>query len=157
MQYLQLYISLSWKKTQILVGSLLLVCGCSIYLLFRSKTIHLYQWFNNLGLIDYIESIRLSVAGSQIPEFVKFSLPDGLYCASYILLMNAIWKGNDKSKSIAVSIIPFAAILHELAQGIGLIRGTFDINDLICYIAPLALYFALQRITNYQQLKKQEL
>lgn len=125
---------------QLLWGVVMLLCGCSIYLLFRSKTINLYQWCSMLGISDIIDSMRMSIIGWEIPEFIRFSLPDGLYCASYILLMDAVWPDNGKYKKLTVSFIPIVAIIHELMQGLGLVKGTFDIIDLLCYATPLAIY-----------------
>jgi hypothetical protein len=138
--------SVSLLATQIFWGVMLLFCGCAIYLLFRSQTINLYQWSAAAGFSSIIEPLRQSVHGWQIPNIVRFSLPDGLYCASYILLMDAAWKGGKASKRIAVSLIPLIAISHELLQGMGLVRGTFDLCDLACYAIPLIIYFAVTTI-----------
>ena len=129
--------------SQIVWGVMLLLCGCAIYLLFRSQSIHLYQWAVVAGLSSTLDVLRQGVQHWQISDFVRFSLPDGLYCASYILLMDAVWKGGKTSRYLAVSLIPLVAITHELLQGIGLVRGTFDICDLLCYAAPLLVYFAV--------------
>jgi hypothetical protein len=34
-----------------------------------------------------------------------------------------------------------AAICHELLQAMGLVRGTFDPVDLLCYVLPLTVFF----------------
>lgn len=126
---------------QLLWGVGMLLCGCSIYLLFRSKTINLYQWSSMIGCSDVIDAVRMSIADWKIPDFIRFSLPDGLYCASYILLMDAVWPDNAKYRGLAISLIPLIAIAHELAQFFGFAKGTFDICDLLCYAAPLVVYY----------------
>lgn len=132
----------TWQVTvQLLCGITMLLCGCSIYLLFRSKTINLYQWCSMVGLADVIDILRMGVMNWQVPDFIRFCLPDGLYCASYILLMDAVWPDNGKLRYLAVLFIPIVAIGHELLQCVGITKGTFDVSDLLCYIVPLAIYY----------------
>lgn len=142
MKQSQIYIlSSSFKKAQMVLGFLLLACGCSIYMIFRNQDIVLNKWCQSLGIADFVEPMRMAVKDSHVPDFILYSLPDGLYCASYILLMDAAWEGKRLSRNIAVALIPSVAIMHEIAQGIGWARGTFDICDLIFYALPFALYF----------------
>lgn len=119
----------------------LLVCGCLIYLLFRSKTLNLYQWCLALGMASPIEYARGLVHGWVVPDFIKFSLPDGLYCAAYILLIDSIWS-NDKRilKYFVLSIVPIVTIASEILQYFGYVKGTFDILDFFCYMCPPLLY-----------------
>ena len=135
---------ISCQNSQIIVGVLFLLSGISIYLLFRSETITLYQWCIAAGMEDLLKTIREAVCHWDVPSFVRFSLPDGLYCASYILLMDAVWKKSRRPlRLFAVSLIPLIAIAHELLQAAGLARGTFDWSDLLCYSLPLLLYYLL--------------
>ena len=140
---------------QYVIGAILLLCGCCIYLMFRSKSITLYHWAEHIGLSSLLCEWRSGVQDWELPTFVLYSLPDGLYCASYVLVMNAAWPntGNRLVKLIAVSAIPFAAIIHELLQAIGYAKGTFDVYDLLFYSVPLIIYYSL---TFYQQLKNQK-
>lgn len=134
---------------QTLWGIFLLFCGISIYLLFRSKTITIYRWCETIGATGIIDNLRHCVRHWAVPDFVRYSLPDGLYCASYILIMDAIWrKGRKKARIVAVSLIPLAAIVHETLQGLGLARGTFDFGDFLCYTVPLVTYLILSRNSN---------
>ncbi len=88
-----------------------------------------------------IDSLRNSVQGWNISEFVKFSLPDGLYCAAYILIIDAIWHyDNGMVKNIVIALVPFVTISSEVLQYFGLVKGTFDIYDLICYTTPPMIY-----------------
>ena len=127
---------------QVLLGVLCLLVGISIYLLFRSESITLYRWMAAIGITDAIAPLRHSVSLWDVPPFVRFSLPDGLYCLSYILLMNAVWQRSRRPlRLIAASLIPLIAITHELLQVAGLARGTFDWSDLLCYTLPLIGYW----------------
>ncbi len=131
-------------------GLFFLFCGCSIYLLFRSETINIYNWCSKVGMSEGIDFLRSIVDGWAVPSFVKYNLPDGLYCAAYILMMDAIWgKQNGMFKYIMISIIPFAAITYEVLQYFRVMKGTFDVCDLICYAIPVIIYtlFETYRLT----------
>ena len=135
-----------------------LLCGCAIYLLFRSKTLNIYHWCATLGFSSAIDTLRLWVQNWNVPDFVRFCLPDGLYSAAYILLIDAIWhKDKGIIKNIIISLVPLVAISSELLQLFGIIRGTFDIYDLVCYSFPLLVYLSIkyyQNLTlNLQKLK----
>ena len=104
---------------------------------------------------ECIDSLRCAVLGWAVPDFVKYSLPDGLYCAAYILLIDAIWgRQNGIAKYVFISIIPFATIICEILQYLGIVNGTFDVCDLICYAIPILIYglieFKKKVFTNYR-------
>ena len=129
---------------------LMLLCGSGIYLLFRSKTLNMYRWCASFGLSDEIDSLRYAVSDWSLSEFVKFSLPDGLYCAAYILMMDAIWqKECGWIKYAVVLSVPLFTITSEILQYFGLVKGTFDVYDLICYSFPPLIYI----LSNYNSLK----
>lgn len=121
-------------------GLILLGCGCVIYLLFRSTTIALYQAACAIGLGSVIDHARMQTTHWVVPDFILFSLPDGLYCLSYVILIDALWPVEGTSKAIAASVIPAAAVIHETGQGMRMVRGTFDAMDLCCYLVPWMLY-----------------
>lgn len=127
--------------TEIILGVLLLACGGLIYLLFRSKSLNIYIWCSALGLADSIDVMRHTVHDWNVPDFVRFSLPDGLYCTSYIFVMDGIWKKEaGMVKCIVMSIVPIVAIGSEILQYFGIVKGTFDVYDLVCYSTPIITY-----------------
>lgn len=127
--------------SEIVLGVVFLVFGCAIYLLFRSKSLYIYQWCVMLGLSDMIDSLRYAVQNWNITGWIRYSLPDGLYCAAYILIIDAIWHNDNRIiKYFIISLVPFITISSELLQNFGLVEGTFDIYDLICYLIPLTIY-----------------
>lgn len=127
--------------SEVILGVLFLMCGCFIYLLFRSENINLYQWCSSIGLTNSIEQLRNRVSDYQVSEFARFSLPDGLYCASYILVIDALWHNEKIMRRWIVALIPAIALLNEILQFFGVVNGTFDWYDLICYSTPLLLYY----------------
>lgn len=142
--------------SEVFLGLFCLVCGCAIYLLFRSRTLNLYQWCKAIGLSDVIDTLREHVQNWSISEFIKFSLPDGLYSAAYIFIIDAIWHvGNPPTKYIIILFVPFVAIANEILQFFGFAKGTFDIYDLVCYALPLLIYITIKLLNNntFTQLK----
>ena len=135
--------------SEILLGLFLLACGCAIYLLFRSKSLNIYQWCSVLGLSNMIDTLRSSAQGWNLSAFMKYSLPDGMYCAAYILMIDAIWH-NDKGiiKESIITLVPIISISSEIFQYFGLVKGTYDVYDLICYIIPPLVYLSIKTINS---------
>lgn len=130
---------------KLIFGLLFLFCGCSIYLLFRSETLNIYQWCSEVGMSGYVDLLRVVALGWAVPDFVKYSIPDGLYCAAYIVLIEAIWEEQKRwTKYFIISIVPIAVIMCEFLQYFGIKKGTFDICDLICYVGPILVYVVIE-------------
>ena len=136
--------------SELFFGTLFLVFGFAIYLLFRSKALNIYKWCSFLGLSSDVDSMRLQVQHWNMPLFVKFNLPDGLYCVAYILIIDATLRNsNGIIKDSFVLSIPFIAICHEIFQYCGFVKGTFDIYDLTCYVLPSLVYLIKSTNNNY--------
>ena len=129
------------NAAKIILGATLLVVGCAIYLLFRSKTLYIYIWCKWLGLSGTIDTLRHFVSGWQVPDFIRFCLPDGLYCAAWFFFIDAIWHDDKRFvKYVVALLVPFVTIGSEILQYFGLVKGTFDAYDLFCYAIPLGIY-----------------
>lgn len=131
------------KAVGISTAILLFSLGGYIYIAFRSTSLRMFSWFDNLGLHDFIMDIRRSSAVIQIPEIIKYCIPDGLWTLSYILLMDTIWSPNVKKQALFCSIIPVVGCLSEILQYLSVVKGTFDVVDLLCYTVPYILYLIL--------------
>lgn len=130
---------LFWHFFSLLIGGL-------IYISFRSYSLKMFRWFENIGIENIIIAIRkkTQIYFSEIPEWILYSLPDGLWIFSYICLMLFIWNTKITYKNIVwLLIIPLLAILSEIGQLFSLINGTFDFVDLTFYILGLLLPFIL--------------
>ena len=131
------------KAVEISTAILLFSLGGFIYIAFRSTSLRMFSWFDDLGLHDFIMDVRSSSNDIQIPEIIKYCIPDGLWTLSYILFMDAIWSPNVKRQVLFCGIIPIVGCLSEILQNLGVAKGTFDVVDLLCYIVPYVLYLIL--------------
>ena len=141
------------RRNLFFISFLTLLCGTLIYLLFRVSTLKVFSWLNFLG-IDFISSDlrKNSINFAQkIPEWFIFSLPDGIWIFSYVVLMISIWNFEVNKQSLFwLIIIPFIAIFSEIFQIFGLVSGTFDIIDLSFYLLGFILPFIIfRRQLNY--------
>ena len=126
---------------QSILSLLLLGVGGSIYLLFRPKTLLMFKWVESLGLNEYIDRLRDMVSGITLNHITLYSLPDGLWLASYIIVVNTIVSKDNKVNLLFWSfLLPVIAVTFEILQIPGVIPGVFDVFDLICYIVPLLIY-----------------
>lgn len=123
------------------IGFTLLLCGCLIYAVWRSRDTNICRWADGVGLGFLIDYLRSAFGSVDPGDFMRYNLPDGLYCTAYIILMDHLWRGHSRSvRILTVSIIPVAAIIHETLQWIGIAPGTFDLLDLLCYAVPYVAY-----------------
>ena len=137
--------------SEAVLGVTLLLCGCAVYLLFRSKSVNIYQWASAIGLADTIDSVRDKVQFWSVSDFIKYSLPDGLYCMAYMLIVDAVWHNSrDASAKAAILFVPCAAVCNEMLQYLRWAKGTFDGYDLVCYAFPLLLYIFVNSHVSYQ-------
>jgi hypothetical protein len=118
-----------------------LFIGGLLYVLLRSTTIRMFEWFSLIGLEDAIQFARISVFEfkNDLPKWVYFSLPDGLWIYSFTSAILINWD-NDNQKTKIWLLIPFATgILIEILQAFKLFSGTFDIMDLTFSILGISL------------------
>lgn len=132
------------KKQLIFGGILTLITGGMIYILFRTSSLKMFSWYQIIGLDELTNELRKFTFqfADKIPEWILFSLPDGLWIFSYVSLMLFIWKNSVSIKNIFwISIIPILAIGSEIGQLFGLVSGTFDFVDLLLYLFGMTLPF----------------
>lgn len=132
------------KKTECATALFLFVLGGSIYIAFRSTSLRMFGWFEILGLHEIIMLVRRLLSVIQVPEIIKYCIPDGLWTLSYILIMDAIWSSDVKKQIIFCGIIPFVGAFSEILQYLNLVEGTFDVIDLLCYIIPFIIYLIVK-------------
>lgn len=136
-------------KRKLLYGHIIsLLTGGLIYILFRTSTLKMFLWFDSLGLTETINTVRNMTLdySNQLPNWVKFSLPDGLWIFSYVCLLLLIWSDSEIKKSLPwILVIPIVAILSEFGQLPNIVPGTFDPVDLVFYLTGTILPFLITK------------
>lgn len=128
------------KKLQILLAIFPVFIAILIYLLFRDKNIYLVSLFSELKCISNLEEIRdnSKIIQFYIPNWVIYSLPDGLWSLSIYSLVS-IFVGN--KLSFIYNIVLFTIIiLLELFQLFQFMKGTFDPIDILIYMIFFFLF-----------------
>lgn len=125
----------------LVIAFLLITCGGFIYLAFRPKSLLLFQLVDTFCLTEEVDEIRKSFSAISIPDFVVYSLPAGLWTASYLLIMFYTTRIHNRETRLKLSLpLPVSAVVLEIAQYYSLCPGTFDFIDLICYLVPVTLF-----------------
>lgn len=116
-----------------------IIIGFSIYMLFRNNTLIMFDWFDNIGGINIVVKLRDFIAPlkKHMPNWLLFSLPDGLWCYSFVSAFLII----DKRVSFWL-LIPFLfGVGIEILQYYSLFKGTYDSVDVFFYILGFFLPF----------------
>jgi hypothetical protein len=136
-----------WKKYfNIMIALLPLFIGGLIYICYRNDNILLFSWLRFLNL-NYSILRLLYSENNLIISFIIFSLPNGLWVLSGLLLLQVFAK-NEKIMALIYSIIfIIISIIIEISQFYSLLPGTFDANDLITIIifSGIGLYIGKLR------------
>ena len=115
-------------------------CGGAIYVIYRDTNLRMFSWFKQLGLSSFITYIRDNI-NVTFPNWVVYSLPDGLWMCSFILAMRVIWLRDYSRLSLYTTLIlPIFIVFTELLQFFNIFPGTYDANDLTCYLLPIIIY-----------------
>ena len=124
---------------KVILSIILVSIGGCIYLMQRTTGLLMFRIIDFLGLTDVVATLR--AYAMQWPEFVVFSLPGGLWSASYVLLADAVFAGQSNLIRLSWgSLIPMIGVVSELLQAMGLCPGTADWQDAVCYGVPYMVY-----------------
>lgn len=137
--------SIKNRATRVILSLGFLFFGGLIYIIYRDKSLLMFDWFNSIGISNEIDGLRNLFQGDGIYGWVKYSLPDGLWIFSYMFLIDAIWDGerNIVSKWF-LWFLPIVAILSECLQYFGLLPGVFDWMDMACYMLAITLFLIIK-------------
>ena len=131
------------QRLKLPLGMMMLLMGGMTYLLFRPQTLLMFHVTDAIGLSAAINSMREGI-NSQLPEFIIYSLPGALWAAAYILTTEYfLYRQSVKTRILVAGIIPIIGTVSELLQLTGLLPGTFDVADLLCYLVPYLLYMSI--------------
>jgi hypothetical protein len=117
-----------------------LLLGGIIYVLFRASEPVFFTWIPGAGLDSWINFARhRSVSfGQFLPEWIIFSLPNGLWAFAYALLITGIWAGSRSwLRTFWMASIPLLVLGYEILQYTGAIPGVFCLQDLALGMAGL--------------------
>ena len=130
------------KITLISISILFLLLGGFIYLIFRPHTLNMFVW---LGVINCEQIFQLKDYNQDLKfiEFLIFSLPNGLWILSFLIIIGLIWEKYHIFFIIYSSFFTGISILFEFFQKFGLIPGTFDIADIIVLLIFHILGFSI--------------
>ena len=132
---------------KIMLSFFLLTMGGLIYIGYREQSLVMFDWAYSLGLSEDVANFREIAKYHNLTDWVKNSLPDGLWLFAYMFCTDAIWNGEKSKVSyIFIFVIPFLALLSEFLQYIGIISGVFDWIDVCSYIVAVLLFFIIKII-----------
>jgi hypothetical protein len=137
-----------------------LFIGGLIYLIFRVQTLNMFSWFDKIGATNFVNSLRSKEVFNsiEIPNWVKYNLPDALWVFSFTYLMLTIWKFKiNKSSVFWIFLAPIIGILSEVGQLLGFVSGTFDGKDLFFLIIAMLLPFSSIIYINLNQINHEQI
>ena len=123
------------------LGAILILIGGILYLLFRPHTLLLFRVVEMLGFDPIVHSWRQHTLLWNWPEWAVYCLPDGLWSSGYVLIVEGLFLPHPY-KWLVAGIIPVVGAATELLQWAGIMPGTFDVVDIVCYLLPYPIWFA---------------
>ncbi len=117
-----------------------ILLGTLIYLLFRPLHLNVFHWLNAVGLYDSILSLRYLTSNLILPDWVVFSLPNGLWSYSFMFFILLIWGDtNNILKWFFVMVVVIISVGSEFGQLWGFVSGTFCLEDIFVYTVGIIL------------------
>lgn len=117
-----------------IISTFAVILGGAIYLLFRNSEIVAVHWLNSLGMDGWIREVRSLELSSNllIPQWIIYSLPNGLWAIAYAMIISYIWIGHSSwFKWVWLSTIPLLVFGFEMLQYLKILPGTFCLQDLL--------------------------
>lgn len=135
------------RIAEMTIGLFALTFGGIIYILYRSKSLLMFDWFQNLGLSDSIDDFRSNGEMPNMYGWIKYNLPAGLWLFAYMFVIDAVW-GKDKNRvsMYFLYVLPLLAVASEFIQFVGLLPGTFDVMDLLSYVSAILLFLIIKKL-----------
>lgn len=128
-----------------------LLAGAAIYFITRTDNILINQWVARIADGKVLHFFQGVVSNKWVPEWIMYSLPDALWMLALTLIILMIWDFKIHRRSmtwLAMGVIAGTGL--ELMQGFHLMRGTFDIADLLfTFLAasiPITITLLKQRL-----------
>ena len=122
--------SVTIKTSLVALSIMFILIGGFIYLFFRPHTLKMFVWLRIINC-EHIFQLRDYNHDLKFIEFLIFSLPNGLWILSLLIILGLIWEKHRIFFIIYSSFFTGISILFEFFQKFGLIPGTFDIADIL--------------------------
>ncbi len=120
---------MSKRNTLMLVGTVSLVFGGLIYVMFREDT-YIANFFEFIPL----DIVRFYCAHIK-SEFVRFYLPDFLWALSLCCFLLLLFDPKSKGSVICSGTVFLYGVLWEILQYTEVVKGTGDVIDILMYLA----------------------
>lgn len=111
--------------------------GASVYLLFRTPSLVVFHWVEAIGLHTHLMALRRCLSDVQLPEWLLYSLPDGIWVYAITMWMSIIWHGETPWPWLSIGVL--LAVGAEFGQAIGCVPGTYQHLDVLFYIGAFLL------------------
>ncbi|MBR3477505.1 MAG: hypothetical protein K5899_06610 [Bacteroidaceae bacterium] len=135
------------RRIELVLALVLFLAEGFLYLTFRSTELNMFRLYEHAG--PWVNSLREWGSSLNMPYWVRYNLPDGLWLLSYLLLVDAIWNRFDKMSCVWYLIMPAIAFGSELAQVWWGLTGTADMMDFVCYAGAVAVTLIVVYSKNY--------
>lgn len=105
--------------------------GAMIYVLFRTTSLLVFDWLETFHLLQLSLNAREVCCGIDLPDWLLYSVPDGLWVYAVTSWMIMIWTRNPPLPWLLVGV--GLGISGELGQLIGIVPGTYQGLDMVSY------------------------
>ncbi len=148
----------NYTRHRIFLSILALILGATIYLFLRPTTPYFFRWIDWIGLGNWLHNARNYSLNftAYFPNWILYSLPDGLWAFAYALLILQFWMDKKTLLSyIWISSIPLLIFGFEIFQTLNIARGTFCWKDMgFQFIGILFAYILMLTYQKNQNEKK---
>lgn len=138
----------TWIRTlKATIGITALIVGGLLYVIFRSKSLLMFEWFRMMGFSEMVENLRGNYDGLSMYGWIRESMPAGLWLFSYLFIIDSLW-GKDRNLvyHLFIFVLPVIAICSEFMQLFGMLPGTFDYMDLISYAIAILIFILIKKL-----------
>ena len=127
-------------KILLILAILTISLGGLIYILLRPTESIFFGWIKTVGLgneLNRLRDLQLFIT-STVPEWIIYSLPNGLWAFTYAAIITHIWwRSQSILKFFWIATIPLLVLGYEFLQITELLSGTFCMQDLLFGVAGI--------------------
>jgi hypothetical protein len=102
----------------------------------------IYAFWRPIPFIDPAQITFPLNCNIQVPNWVKYNLPDGLWMYALLSSLFFLWRQHFSRQCIVWLVLAVCmSFLLEILQEFDIIQGTYDLKDLITYILSTIIFF----------------